>query len=270
MGWQKTYRRIKEELIGQTGKRALLVEGADDESFFRIFLSRKFGAGWENVWVLASAGNKKAVTDILGQEPNWFGVVDRDEWREDVIDEKQEELNNLFVLPRFCIESYAIDPRELWSALPLKMQKRVHGGFEALESKILQDKEQWLRHGVLWSVVNPLWSGLRSLGFKEKLLDFRAAQDDDTIKETLKKWHRYLDPNALFKEFNEKFQKVKQLSLQNQLAKWVHGKLFFHEKVHPVLNEYLGQNDTKNRLKEIFQTRELPEDLEPLWARIQL
>ena len=36
MEWQKRRREIKEELIGQTGKQALLVEGADDEFFFRI------------------------------------------------------------------------------------------------------------------------------------------------------------------------------------------------------------------------------------------
>ena len=42
-GWDKRRRQIKEELISGTGKRALLVEGPDDESLFRIFLSRKFG-----------------------------------------------------------------------------------------------------------------------------------------------------------------------------------------------------------------------------------
>ena len=42
-GWDKRRRQIKEELISRTGKRALLVEGPDDESLFRIFLSRKFG-----------------------------------------------------------------------------------------------------------------------------------------------------------------------------------------------------------------------------------
>jgi hypothetical protein len=268
MGWQERRREIKEELIGQTGKQALLVEGADDEFFFRIFLDRKFEKIWENTWVLAGAGNKKTVTEMLVQEPDWLGIVDRDEWREEVIDEKQAELNNLFVLPRFCIESYAIEPIELWQALPEKKRQKIAGGFEALESEILENKGQWLRHGVLWSVINPLWSGLRSLGFKEKLLDFTAAQNDDIIKNILQEWHSYLDPDAILKEFDEKLQNVQQLSQQEQFAKWLHGKQFFYEKIHPVLNKYLGQNDAKNRLKEIFRTRELPEDLKPLWARI--
>jgi hypothetical protein len=229
MGWQERRREIKEELIGQTGKQALLVEGADDEFFFRIFLDRKFEKIWENTWVLAGAGNKKTVTEMLVQEPDWLGIVDRDEWREEVIDEKQAELNNLFVLPRFCIESYAIEPIELWQALPEKKRQKIAGGFEALESEILENKG---------------------------------------IKNILQEWHSYLDPDAILKEFDEKLQNVQQLSQQEQFAKWLHGKQFFYEKIHPVLNKYLGQNDAKNRLKEIFRTRELPEDLKPLWARI--
>ena len=267
-GWDKKRQEIKEKWICNTGKRALLVEGADDKSFFRILLSRKLGAKWERYWVLADAGGKNIVTDILAREPLWLGIVDRDEWREEVIDEKQAELNNLFVLPRFCIESYAIEPVELWQALTEKKRQKIAGGFEALKSEILENKDQWLRHGVLRSVINPLWSGLRSLGFKEKLLDFTAAQNDDIIKNILQEWHSYLDPDAILKEFDEKLQNIQQLSQQEQFAKWLHGKQFFYERIHPVLNRYLGQNDAKNRLKEIFRTRELPEDLEPLWARI--
>jgi len=269
MGWKKTYRQIKEELIGQTGKRALLVEGAEDESLFRIFLSRKFGSDWENTWVLTNAEGKKSVVSILAEETDWLGIVDRDEWDEEIIAEKQSELNNLFALPRFCLESYAIDPKELWQALPHQMRAKVDGGFEALENEILQNKEQWLRHGVLWSVINPLWSGLRALGFQQKLLDFETAQDDHTIKKTLREWHRYLDPDDLFKRFEQKLREVKQASPKDQIVKWIHGKQFFREKVHPVLNNFLGQIDTQKRLEDIFKTRDLPDDLEPLWSRIK-
>ena len=268
MGSNHKCQQIKDELIGRTGKRALLVEGTSDESFLRIFLDRKFGKEWEKIWVLAEAGNKRKVTELLLQEPGWLGIVDRDEWREEVIDEKQAELNNLFVLPRFCIESYAIEPLELWQALPEKRQSEIAGGFASLESKILENKDQWLRHGVLWAVINPLWFGLRSLGFKEKLLDFTAAQNDDTIKRTLREWHGFLDPDALLQEFGEKLQSVQQLSQPEQFTRWIHGKQFFNVVIHPLLNGYLGQNDAKRRLREIFQTRKLPEDLEPLWRRI--
>jgi len=268
-GWDKRRRQIKEELISRTGKRALLVEGPDDESLFRIFLSRNFGPEWESTWVLTSAGNKKIITDILAQENDWLGIVDRDEWHEEVIANKQDELGNLFVLPRFCLESYAIDPGELWQALPGGLQARVDGGFEALENEILQIKDQWLRHGVLWSAINPLWSGLRTLGFKEKLLDFDVAQDDNIIRETLKEWHGYLEPELIYHSFADKLNRVSGLSVKEQLHKWIHGKQFFLEHVHPILNRYLGQSDAQNRIIEIFRSLALPEDLEPLWSRIQ-
>ncbi len=126
-GWHKRRGQIKEELVGRTGKQVILVEGPDDESLCRIFFSRKFGPEWENTWVLTSAGNKKIITDILVQEIGWLGIVDRDEWHEEVIANKQDELGNLFVLPRFCLESYAIDPGELWQALPEGMQSKKSG-----------------------------------------------------------------------------------------------------------------------------------------------
>lgn len=268
-GWQENRRKIKEELIGQTGKGALLVEGTNDVSLFRILLTRKLGAEWESDWVLADGGSKKIVTDTLAQETDWLGIVDRDEWTDEVITAKQDELENLFVLPRFCMESYAVDPDELWEALPQKMQGKVAGGLEVLTGEIMRDQEQWLRHGVLWSAINPLWSGLRALGFKEKLLDFDVAQDNDIIKETLKEWHGYLDPDQIFQSFSDKLDQVSGLPVKEQLHRWIHGKQFFSEHVHHILNKYLGQSDAQSRMMEIFRSLALPEDLEPLWSRIQ-
>ena len=263
-----THRQIKEEIIGQTGKRVLVVEGTTDKTLFFLWLQRKFGANWENSWVICGAGKKKAVLDIIEKEPSWVGIVDRDEWRQNVIENKQEKLNNLFVLPRFCIENYAVDPDELWDALPDYQKEKVSDGLHSLRTEILKDKDKWLRHGVLWSIVNPLWSGLRSLGFKEKLLDFKSAQDDEIIKQTLNEWHRYLDPDILFNKFEKNLRDVQKLPTKVQLARWIHGKLFFREKVHPILNKYLGQSNVESRLRDIFKTLKLPEDLKPLWERI--
>jgi len=267
-GCQKRRGEIKDERIGQTGKRALLVEGTDDVSFFRILLTRKLSANWENDWVLAHAGNKRTVTDILEQEEDWLGIIDRDEWADDVIASKEVELENLFVLPRFCIESYAVDPDELWEAIPQKIRGKVAGGLASLESDIMRDNGKWLRHGVLWSEINPLWSGLRSLGFKEKLLDFDVSQEDHIITETLNEWHGYLEPERIFQRFTNNLSQASRLPVKEQLHRCIHGKQFFLEHVHPVLNKYFGQNDAQSRMMEILRSRALPEDLEPLWKRI--
>jgi hypothetical protein len=267
--WRKRHKEIKEELIGRTGKRALLLEGRSDVDFFRILLKRRLDH-WETEWELADCGNKTKVLNILAEETDWLGVVDRDEWTEAVLAEKRAEIPNLFVLPRFCIESYAVDPEELWPAIPPALRDRVSDGREGLRREILSDIERWLRHGVLWSEINPLWSGLRSLGFKEKLLGFDVAQDDAQILETLKEWHDHLDPDRIFGIFSEKMERVANLSPTEQLHRWVHGKHFFHEHVHPVLNRFLGQTDSSKRLNEIFGSRDIPDDLETFWDRIRV
>ena len=89
------------------------------------------------------------------------------------------------------------------------------------------------------------------------------------IKETLKEWHGYLDPDQIFQSFTDKLNQVSGLPVKEQLHKWIHGKQFFLEHVHPVLNKYLGQSDAQSRMMEIFRSLALPEDLEPLWSRIQ-
>lgn len=144
IGWQRKYREIK-ELIGQTGKRVLLVEGSDDAFVLRILLSRRSESDWEMRWTLAKAGSKKIVTDILLHEPNWFGIVN----------------------------------------------------------------------------------------------------------------------------FQKKLYHVSELPTVEQLQKWVHGKRFFLDHVHSVLNRYFGQSDAQTWMKKIFTTCVLPDDLEPLWSRIE-
>jgi hypothetical protein len=54
-GWQKRRDEIRDEKVGQTGKRVLLVEGPDDVDVYGILLSRRFGADWEKEWLLALA-----------------------------------------------------------------------------------------------------------------------------------------------------------------------------------------------------------------------
>lgn len=71
--------QIKDQLVGNTKRRVLLVEGPDDVKAFRIFLERQFS---ERKWVLTEAGNKQQLIKILQIETDWLGLADRDEWSE--------------------------------------------------------------------------------------------------------------------------------------------------------------------------------------------
>lgn len=264
----KLIQKIKDEKVGPTGKKVLLLEGADDVDAFSLMLNKKVGNLWEQNWTLAFAEGKKRILEVLQIEPTWIGLVDRDEWNDVTIAEKQGELPNLVVLPRFCLENYLLDPDELWEGFPQEQKNKIGGGVDELRAAIFQEKDKWLRHGVLWSVVNPLWDGLRSLGFKEDLLDVENAQDDEAIRQKLKEWYDYLEHSELFRLFTEQLQVASADSPTKQLHVWIHGKKFYINVIHVVLNRLLGQKNADERKMSIFRTRALPDDLAPLWARM--
>lgn len=266
--------KIRQEKIGTQDKKILLVEGSDDKQTIEILLSR-FMRDWESHWSVETAGKKAMVSAILSLEPKWLGLVDRDEW--DAAEQAQQMRENpgLMVLPRFCMENYLIVPDELWSAIPPQRQAHVEGGLEKCKQLILQDLPRYVRHGVLWHIVTPLWSGLRALGFKEKLATdslacVDAVQSDDTIRQTLRDWDELLDPNKLFSAFQEKLQTAQSLPPERQLRDWVHGKTYWREVVNPAMNKLFGQMSERERRQKIWRhIPECPRDLQPMLQRLQ-
>ena len=260
---------IEEQKVGNSAKKVLLVEGSDDVQVISAFLD-KGKPGWENNWVVAEAQSKKNVLKIAKMRQSWICVVDRDEWSAEIIAEKLQENHNLWVLPRFCIENYLIVPSELWAAFPPKQQAKVNGGLTALENMVTADLDKWVAHGALWATVNPLWQGLRSLGFKEDLLNPEISLDDATIKETLKQWHNFLEPEKIWRDYQTKLEEITILNQEDKLKIWVHGKKFYKGVINLALNELLGSKDKADRKKAIFRTLQLPEDLASLFEKMEI
>ena len=261
--------RIRERNIAGTEKRVLVVEGIDDVNAFEILLS-KISNNWENYWTIEEAGNKENVIKILMSVSEWIGVVDSDDWSEEAIIQKQQEVSNLWVLPRFCMENYLIIPDEIWQALPESQQGKVQGGQIELYEQLVADVNKWIRHGVLWSVINPLWYGIRSLGFNQKLLNHEISSDDEAIRKLLTQWHDYLEPEEIYQKFIDKYNEVTELSEAEQFTKWIHGKVFYQTVVNNVLNDLLGQESSRQRKISIFNTLSPPDDLIPLWHKMDL
>jgi hypothetical protein len=260
---------IREQQIANSGKRALIVEGTDDEDAFQSFLGNAY-RDWEQSWVIAKAGKKTEVLAIIRQEPDWIGVVDRDEWSTQKIAELETELTNLWFLPRYCIENYLFVPEELWGALPEKQRNKIDGGLAQLTQSITNDLACWRCHGALWSIINPMWEGLRSLGFKEALLNPAIATNEAEIRAKLQEWHNYLEPNQTWQRYQNALNQVEQLSDEEQLKLWIHGKKFYEGVLSPVLNQLLGQKSDSVRKKAIFRTLPVPDDLAPLWQKMGL
>lgn len=261
---------IKQQYVGATGKRVLLVEGDDDVLAFRAWLG-KMDATWENRWVVASAGKKSNVLDLLEREPDWIGVVDRDEWTTQIITEMQQTRANLWVLPRFCLENYLCDPDELWAMLPTGQQQKIQGGVQELSSVITAALPQWRQHGALWQVVNPLWEGLRALGFKERLLNIQQAGNEQAIRQTLNDWHQFLEPDAIWAGYQARMIEVAGWAVGRQLQSGVHGKQFFPSVVNTALTQLLGeQAKASERQNRLLQNAQPPVDLLPLWQKMGL
>jgi hypothetical protein len=262
---EQKIRDIEEQKIGASDKRVLLVEGVDDVHAITEFAQKK-DANISQQWVITEAGKKQNVLEILKKKPEWLGVVDRDEWTAEVIREKKETYPNLWILPRFCIENYLIVASELWDALPPNQQRKISGGEQALKQNIQRDMDRWVKHGVLWSIINPLWEGLRAKGFKESLLDPQLALDEATIQRTLHDWHDYLEPDQLWLNYQQRLADVQKLPCDDQLKQWVHGKKFYSTVVHSVLNQSLGAQKSNDRQKHLFKGCLTPSDFDDLWA----
>lgn len=271
MSPRKRRDRIRQELVGVQPKQVFLVEGADDKEAFRILLER-FVSGWEQRWAIAEAGNKRQLQELLDLEPDWIGLVDRDEWDEAVIMQRQAELPNLMVLPRFCLENYLIDPAELWQAIPPARQASLAGGEATFRATIVNQLPDYRRHGALWKVVTPLWSGLRALGFKEALASAESvatAQDDSEIRRILGDWDALLDPDRIFADFQAQLAAADTATPNEQFAFWVHGKVFWTNVVNPAMNAVLGQMEEGERRKKILRKLPKPADLQPIFDRLK-
>lgn len=271
-GYKKRYDEILETEWVDHSKKVLVVEGEDDQAAYRLLFDKKFGTeNWDSKWVITYAGQKNFVLKMLAEQPAWIGLVDKDEWSQEEIVANQSTYPNLLVLPRYCMESYLILPAEIWAALPEKQQQKIPNGEEELEKVLLCDLDQWVRHGVLWTVVNPLQNGLRVQGFNNALLNFEIAQDDDAIRQTLSNWHNTLNPDTLFARFQTLLQEAEQMTPEQQLKQWVHGKHFWNKHVSRTLSRMLGQPDRKDALLSLWKTRPLPDDWdEAIWSRITL
>ncbi len=260
---------IKIQLIGNTEAKVLLVEGPDDVDAYRIFLDKKF-PGWEAKWHLVSAGKKSDVVAMVRKEPDWLGLVDCDEWAGDEIAAYIAECPNLKILPRFCLESYLIDPAELWQAFSEKQRMKIPGGEAQLRHEILADLQAWIRHAALWHGVRPLWRQLRDLGFPDSVLASPPMPDDAALRAKFRDWHETLDADAVLMRVHALENSLAAEDVSMLCIKWLYAKNFYPQVVHQVLNRLLGQKAVKERRIAILRTRPVPADLDALWQAMGL
>ncbi len=261
--------KIRQRSVGATDRRVLIVEGSDDKQALEVLLDR-INANWTQMWAVDVAGNKNQALAIAKKVPTWLVLVDKDEWTVQQIETAQAEFVNLHVLPRFCIESYLVDPAELWLALVPQKQAQIANGLQGLAALLLADLPSWRRHAARWTVINPLWAKLRALGFKEDILRTRNFPDDAEVAATLEQWDCLIDAPAILAAIEVALAELEGQSDSIFLHQHLYAKNFFPEVVCHGLNQLLGQRSQAQLRKDLFTKMPLPPDLDPLWQRMDL
>jgi len=221
-------------------------------------------------WHLAEAGKKATVVEMARKEPAWLGLVDRDEWTDAEMAAHSAASPNLLVLPRFCLESYLIDPAELWEALPAKQRAKIAGGEAQFRSEMRVGLQGWIRHAALWHGVRPLWRQLRDLGFPDSVLGSPPMPDDATLRVKFNDWHATLDADAVLASVHALEERLASEDKHKLYAQWLYAKDFYPQVVHQVLNRLLGQKPARERRLAILRTRTVPSDLTVLWQAMGL
>lgn len=254
------------EKVAESLKKVILVEGKDDEIACKHLLDKKYD-NWERVLLVFPAGGKINVINELKRSPDFTGIIDKDEWSEEDIKNRKKELDNLIVIPRYCMESYLVIPEEIWTALPGSLKQRVD--YDVFKGAVLENIDDWTRHAALWHAVLPLYSRLKKSGFNQVLLDeIEKIREESFIKAKLNEWHDILDPENTFNTYRFLLSEITGLSVREKLQKWIHGKKFWELHVSQKMAAFFGRESRVKYANEIWKHRSLPKDWNEIWSKL--
>jgi hypothetical protein len=258
--------KIVEKIAGSS-KKVILVEGKDDEIACKHLFDKKY-RHWERLLLVFTAGGKINVINELKRSPDFIGIIDKDEWSEEDINSIKAEINNLIVIPRYCMESYLVNPDEIWGALPGNIRQNVN--YEDFKDAVLENIEDWTKHSALWHAVLPLYSKLKKSGFNQVLLnEIEKIKDEAFIKAKLNEWHNILDPENTFQKYRSLLSEITGVSIEERLHKWIHGKKFWEVHVSGKMVEFFGQKSREKYANEIWKHRLIPEDWHEIWPDLE-
>ncbi len=260
-GYDEAYAQVRSELAATPNKRVLLVEGTGDVEFLTFLLDkpplRELNA--HAGWVFGAAGGKDSVLRMLEREPTWVGLVDRDAWSEQEIQQILRRTPNLRLLPRYCIENYAVDPGAFGSLADQVPPERVPQWQGAL-TDIDASWPHAIRHGSLWRAVQPLQDALQELGFNGTLLRFQLP-DDGKVWDILCSWSELMNAERVYEEYGRFYQQGCAMSAAKAQRLWVHGKMFWRHVVAPALGDVLGEANEARLRRQVMRRMPLPDDM---------
>lgn len=122
-------------------RKLLIVEGDDDKRVVEQLLEA-VTPFWMTKVHVGAAGGRDKVLSKLKDNPEWYGLVDRDVWDDAQVTNQKATLPNLEVTRGWCIENHFCHPADLESALSL-----AQGTIEAEVDRVL---DGWVGYGAIW------------------------------------------------------------------------------------------------------------------------
>jgi hypothetical protein len=235
------------------GLPVLLVEGNDDATLIGHFLDQHASDWRQRLYLAPANGKDPVIRGVAVHRPAWVGIVDRDEWRQADVDAAAARSPRLFVLPRFCIESYLCDPDELWAALPATARARVSGNPETLTRPIYAALPEWVAHGAMWRVLRELY---RTARLPAQLED-HPVSDEAEIRRILSEWHSHLAPDEVLGQYRAALKDALNLSPADQLHQYVHGMKFYNQVVLEILDHVFAGKGADDWLQK-FRDSPIP------------
>jgi hypothetical protein len=123
-----------------------------------------------------------------------------------------------------------------------------------LSQPILAALPDWVAHGAMWRVLRARRQGLLSgLGFPAEL-ENRPVTDEAEIRAILQTWYDYLRPDDILDAYRTELRAARtNLSEEQQLKIYIHGKKFFNQVVVQYLDQLFsgkGRGDWLQRFRD--------------------
>jgi hypothetical protein len=136
-------------------------------------------------------------------------------------------------LPRFCIDSFFCHPDEIWPAIAAIQRRNGQDNPAQLSEQVYGALPAWVSHGAIWRVLRNLY----------RLTHFPAEIDDQPVDEAnllviLENWHKNLDPKIVLDQYHIEMVNAMQMTRDEQIKQYVHGKKFFSKVIVAALNYF--------------------------------
>jgi hypothetical protein len=214
-------------------KLVLLVEGKDDRDILGSMLRRMDRNYTKSIKIFETEGREKVLKGLACKNQptdGWWGIIDRDEATDAEVASLQSILPTLRVLPRYCIESFFVDPDEVWPLIPPPKKAPLADGVQQIKNAVEPEVDKWVAHWAMWCVIRKKRKELlEKLRFPDELLErmTNAVLTEAEIKTELGNWHNHLTPDPIHAEYANLESSAAAEPLETRYRRHVHGKKFF-------------------------------------------